>query len=325
MMKRILVPLDGSPLAERALAVAANLARSTDGALILVQALTLPVEYDALLLPQVTPLDIESKERVAQAYLTRQVDLPMLSGLPVATRVRTEAPALAILNVAAECRADMIVMTSHGRTGFGRWVFGSVAEHVARQAEVPVLMLRERQLPCWTDGPELVEMPPPPGQGGPVPVLRVLVPLDGSPLAETVLDPAASCVRALLEGVRRATGSEETASAGCLLHLVLVVRPMDTIAQNLPQALVVSGAKKYLGDVVARLHDTYPDMAVTSDVMAQSDVAGALLGILEGEEEYSLLAMATHGRTGITRWIWGSITERMVQKTHVPMLLVRPH
>ena len=74
MMKRILVPLDGSPLAERALAVAANLARSTDGALILVQALTLPVEYDSLLVPHLTPLDIESKGRAAQAYLTRQVN-----------------------------------------------------------------------------------------------------------------------------------------------------------------------------------------------------------------------------------------------------------
>ena len=325
MMKRILVPLDGSPLAERTLALAANLARSTDGALILVQALTLPVEYDSLLVPHLTPLDIESKERVAQAYLTRQVDLPMLSGLPVETRVRTEAPALAILNVAAECRADMIVMTSHGRTGFSRWVFGSVAEHVARQAEVPVLMLRERQLPFWTDGAELVEMPPTQRQGGPLPVLRVLVPLDGSPLAETVLDPAASCVRALVQGVRRATGSEVTSSGGCLLHLVLVVRPIDTIAENLPQALVVSGAKKYLGEVVAGLHDAYPDIPVTSDVIAQGDVAGALIEILDGEEEYSLLAMATHGRTGITRWIWGSITERMVQKTQLPILLVRPH
>ena len=325
MMKRILVPLDGSPLAERALAVAANLARPTDGALILVQALTLPVEYDSLLVPQLTPLDIKSKERVAQAYLTRQVDLPMLSGLPVETRVRTEAPALAILNVAAECRADMIVMTSHGRTGFGRWVFGSVAEHVARQAEVPVLMLRERQLPFWTDGPELVEMPATQGQGGPLPVLRVLVPLDGSPLAETVLDPAVNCVRALVQGVRRTTGSEATSSAGCLLHLVLVVRPIDTFAENLPQTLVVSGAKKYLGDVVAGLHDTYPDIPVTSEVIAQGDVAGALIGILEGEEEYSMLAMATHGRTGITRWIWGSITERMVQKTQLPILLIRPH
>jgi nucleotide-binding universal stress UspA family protein len=325
MMKRILVPLDGSPLAERALAVAANLARSTDGALILVQALTLPIEYNSLLVPQLAPLDIEGKERIAQAYLTRQADLPILADLPVETQVRTEAPALAILNVAAESQANMIVMTSHGRSGFGRWVFGSVAEHVARHAEVPVLMLRQSQLPFWTDGAELVELPPTERQAGSLPLLRVLVPLDGSPLAETVLDPAVSCMCALLRGARRAIGSEEAASPGCLLHLVLVVRPIDTVAENLPQALVVSGAKKYLGDVVARLHDTYPDIQVTSDVVAQGDVAEALIGILEDEEEYSLLAMATHGRTGIMRWIWGSITERMVQKTQLPILLIRPH
>ena len=323
MMKRILVPLDGSLLAERALAVAATLARSTDGALILVEALTLPVEYDSLLAPQVTPHEIEEKLRVAQAYLTRQVDLPILSDLPVETRVRTEAPALAILNVAAECRADMIVMTSHGRTGFSRWVFGSVAEHVARQAEIPVLMLRQR-LPFWTDGAELVEAPHSPSPVEPL-SLRVLVPLDGSPLAEAALDPAASCVRALVRGVKRATGPSVEKSAGCRLHLVLVVRPIDSIADNLPEVLVVSDAKKYLGEVVDQLNDTYPDVPVTSEVIASGDVAGAIVGILDSEDEYSLLAMATHGRTGILRWVWGSMTERVVQKTQLPILLVRPH
>jgi nucleotide-binding universal stress UspA family protein len=248
----------------------------------------------------------------------------MLSNLAVETQVRIEAPAPAILGVAAERRADMIVMTSHGRAGFSRWVFGSVAEHVARQAEVPVLMLRQSQPPVWTDGAELVEMLSTERQVRPLPLLRVLIPLDGSPLAEAVLEPAVSCVRVLLKGVRRAIGSEETASPGCLLHLVLVVRPLDSIVENLPQALVVSSAEKYLGEVSARLHDTYPDIQVTSEVLAQGDVADALTGILEGEEEYSLLAMATHGRAGITRWIWGSITECMVQKTQLPILLIHP-
>jgi nucleotide-binding universal stress UspA family protein len=164
MMNRILVPLDGSLLAEHALAVAAKLARSTGGTLILVQALAMPVEYGSPLVPQVVPLANEEQERQSQAYLTQKASLPMLCGLPSETAVLSEAPALAILNAAIDYQADMIVMTSHGRTGISRWVFGSVAEHVVRQAQVPVLVLRQHQLPFWIEGAELVEAPKTPGR-----------------------------------------------------------------------------------------------------------------------------------------------------------------
>jgi len=346
-MKRVLVPLDGSLLAEHALAVAAKLARSNDGLLILVQALALPVEYDAPLVPQVTPVgvDFAEHERRAQAYLTRQASLPMLSDLPVETCVLAEAPALAILNAATRYQADMIVMTSHGRTGVSRWVFGSVAEHVARQAQVPVLVLRQRQLPFWTEGAELLEPPKRPGMASTFPSLRVLVPLDGSPLAEAALEPAASCAVSLAREVEKATAAPP-GSTSCRLQLVLVVRPIDALAENMPEALVVSGAQRYLKRVADRLQEAHPEVVVSWTVVAGSDVADSLIAIAEGQElherreapvassqgvdmpssgEYTLLAMATHGRTGIMRWVWGSITERVVQRTQLPLLLVRPH
>ena len=89
-MKRILVPLDGSPLAERALGVAARLAQSTEGTPILVQALTLPVEYGSPFMPQVVPLSIREHDPQAEAYLTRLASLPVLAGLPVETAVLSE-------------------------------------------------------------------------------------------------------------------------------------------------------------------------------------------------------------------------------------------
>ena len=347
MMKRILVPLDGSLLAESALAVAAKLARSTDGMLILVQALALPVEYDSPLMPQVLPREVGDDDARVQAYLTRQASLPMLSGLPVKTAVLTAAPALSILNAATEYQADMIVMTSHGRTGVSRWVFGSVAEHVARQAHVPVLVLRQHQLPFWTEGAELVEAPKIPGLVEAFPQLRILVPLDGSPLAESVLEPAATCGVALVRGVELATRVPK-GSIGCLLHLVLVVRPIDILVENMPEALVVPGAEGYLQRIAAGLEASHPGVAVSWEVVTGSDVAGTLVTIANGAKsangqeavvtssegggapvpgesnEYTLLAMATHGRTGVMRWVWGSITERVVQKTELPVLLVRP-
>ncbi len=372
-MKRILVPLDGSSRAEHALAVAEKLARATGGTLILVRALTLPVEYDNPLVPQVLPLSIEEDQRCAQDYLTRQASLPMLSGLRVETDVRTESPALAILTAALEYGADLIVMTSHGRTGLSHWVFGSVAEHVIRQAHVPVLVLREHELPFWTGGAQLVIAPQEPQepqepqalqrklQAFTLAPLRVLVPLDGSSLAEQALDPAVTCALALARGVEQELHTVEASSApaACLLHLVMVIPPYETNAANMPEALALTGAEEYLTHLAERLHELYPGVVVTWEVLAGVDVADTLVTIAEGQrhtrraegqetvrtsaaepvarqnrrapafppeasEEFTLLAMATHGRTGVLRWVWGSITERVIHKTTLPVLLVRP-
>jgi nucleotide-binding universal stress UspA family protein len=294
-------------------------------------------------------------EREAQAYLTRMTELPMLSGLPVKTRLLTNSPALAILDAAAEYRADIIVMTSHGRTGVSRWVFGSVAEHVARQSHMPVLVLRPRELPFWTEGAELVESPKAPAETEPsLPVLHVLVPLDGSPLAEAVLEPAAECAAALVRGVEQAI-KVPSGSVTAVLHLVLVVRPIDSVAENAPESLLVSGAQTYLRQAAERTHSAHPCVSITWEVASALDVADYLVTLLEDHLEadsehpapvptdtsgrgrseqadrpalpprpYTLLAMATHGRSGITRWVWGSITERVVQKTRLPLLLVHP-
>jgi nucleotide-binding universal stress UspA family protein len=342
MMKRILVPLDGSALAERALAVAAKLARASDGELILVQALSATVEYGSPFVPDMVPLAVVADDREAQGYLTRLTELPMLSGLLVKTYILADVPALAILNAATKYQADMIVMTSHGRTGITRWVFGSVAEHVARQAHLPVLILRRSQTPFWTVGAELVASLQTPGATVPsFPELRVLVPLDGSPLAEAVLEPAAECAAALVRGVEQST-MVPTGSIPAVLHLVLVVRPFDSLAENVPETLVVSGAQKYLGQVAERMRSAHPEVHLTWEVASAGDVAQYLVTLLQEDLEpardrpgltpeeahalppYTLLAMATHGRTGIIRWVWGSITERVVQKTQLPLLLVRP-
>ena len=227
------------------------------------------------------------------------------------------------------------------------WVFGSVAEHVAREAKVPVLLLREHELPFWTEGAEQAGMPKAVGQVGTFPSLRILVPLDGSPLAETVLEPAACCVVSLARGTELAIGIPE-GSIECLLDFVLILRPLDITLENMPGALVLTGAETYLNRVANRIVGAHPGLAVSWDIVAGTDVADTLVRIVEGKEpiegqkvlltsgksgptpgrgeprEYDLLAMATHGRTGIMRWVWGSITERVVQKTKLPLLLVRP-
>jgi nucleotide-binding universal stress UspA family protein len=268
----------------------------------------------------------------------------MLCGIPVETALLGEPPAVSILNSVTAFRADMIVMTSHGRTGMGRWIFGSVAEHVAREATVPVLVLREHRPSFWTQGAEQVEAPTTAPQMDTFPPLRVLVPLDGSPLAEAVIEPAARCAVALARGVEQVTRAP-TGSVGCSLHFVLILLPSDILLENLPATLLLAGAETYFKGVANRLDRAYPGLIGTWEVVASNDIAGTLVRLVEGKDpvegervlltsteagatqetgEYGLLAMATHGRTGISRWVWGSITERVVQKTHLPLLLVRP-
>jgi nucleotide-binding universal stress UspA family protein len=324
MLKRILVPLDGSELAERALAVAARLARQNNGSLLLVQAVEMPIAYDAWI-PATFAMALPEREREAKAYLTRQAELPMLSGIPTRTDLPRGAAAQAILNAADEYSADLIVMTSHGRTGVRHWVFGSVAEHVARQSKIPVLVLRQSQFPFWVQGAELVNGVPRVPDKLAISGLRVLVPLDGSPLAEAALEPAASCAVSLVRGVEQATGSAQ-GSVGCHLHLALVLLPFETLAENMPEALVLTGAETYLQRVAKRLCSAHPGLEITWEVYAAGDVAESLVKLLQRDktgEPFTMLAMATHGRTGVMRWIWGSITERVIHKTQLSLLVVR--
>ena len=217
-------------------------------------------------------------------------------------------------------------MTSHGRTGVSHWVFGSVAEHVARQARIPVLILRQRQSPFWVQGAELVNALHGACGSVTIPDLRVHVPLDGSPLAEAALEPAASCAVSLARGVEQATGAVQ-GSVGCRLHLALVVRPFETLAENMPEALVLTGAETYLQRVAERLRAAHPGLEITWEVYAADDVgrvAGEAAQDDKTGESFTLLAMATHGRTGVKRWMWGSITERVTHKTGLPLLVICP-
>jgi nucleotide-binding universal stress UspA family protein len=84
----------------------------------------------------------------------------------------------------------------------------------------------------------------------------------------------------------------------------------------------VGGAQKYLREAAESVRSAHPEANVTWEVGTAGDVAEYLVTLLQ--PSYTLLAMATHGRTGIIRWVWGSITERVVQQTRLPLLLVRP-
>ncbi len=123
MFKTILVPLDGSPRAEQALPVAARLARASEGSLVLMQVVTPPLDYwsyqsgVSMLHEQMAETSIAEAETYL-ALLARSQDL---AGIKIKTEVMYGTAAQSILHVAHTRRADLVVMCSHGRTGFSRW------------------------------------------------------------------------------------------------------------------------------------------------------------------------------------------------------------
>lgn len=146
MFQKIMVPLDGSKLAEQAIPHAVSLASKTGAKVILVRAMLLPVISPAAW----TTIDIarirDDEEQAVTSYLAELCHKLEEENLRVASVALEGEAAQVLLDVAEEKNVDLIVMTSHGRTGLNRWLFGSVAEKVVRHAPCPVLTVGARSL-----------------------------------------------------------------------------------------------------------------------------------------------------------------------------------
>src|SRR5215472_2641277 len=206
MISKMLVGLDGSPLGERTLPYAEALARAAGASVCLVQVVPLSDERERLqeenprLLPYMVavpgapPATEKVEERAARHGATRYVDAIATrlgaAGVPTEAVVVRGEPAAALAAEAIQRRADLVLLSTHGRSGLGRWVFGSVAEGVLARSDVPVLLVR-----AAVAGPT----PRLPGPKAPI-----VVPLDGSPLAEQAIPVAATLARALSAEIRLA-------------------------------------------------------------------------------------------------------------------------
>jgi nucleotide-binding universal stress UspA family protein len=322
MFKQILVPLDGSKRAERALPVAARIVRATGGSLVLLRVVSPGIEYGGNLTQPVilsTPDGVETGEIEATQYLAEIARSDVLAGIETKREVFYGASVAIILAVAAEHGIDAIVMGSHGDTSFKRWMFGSVAQKVACQSPVPVLVLHEGGTAPIGPHPD-AEQP-----------LRILVPLDGSPMSEAVLEPAAHLIAAL-------AGPERGA-----LHLLRVIDLPSTGGHLKSQAHIRAGmleevkrdAQTYLSALVARLREgplANLKLLITCSVALDVDVAHAISRVAENGEDAEgagifggcdLIAMATHGSGGLQRWAMGSVTERVLGATQLPLLVIR--
>ena len=285
MLNTILVPLDGSALAERALPFARAIAQSSGAQLLLLH----------LARGRSTEPEAEHEDPVPRLEAVRAA--LRAAGLQAELKLRElddETAGAAIARLALETGSDLIVMSSHGRGGLGRWLYGSVADEVMRLASLPLIVVPAASKMDW------------PAQGR----REILVSLDGSETGEASLSAAADLVRTL---------------GGRLFLLRVVEIPTALYAEGLaytaydPEA-ELEAAKAYLAETAARLRQEGLDVQTSAEV----EFPVSAIVALAQEREVDLIAMATHGRGGLARLVLGSVATGVLQRAGRPVLLVRP-
>ncbi|MFN8511150.1 MAG: universal stress protein [Chloroflexia bacterium] len=290
MTKQILVPLDGSPLAERALPYAESLARAIEARVVLLRA----VEAHAFTGRGRAKARMAAMAE-AEAYLDgiaaplRERGLTVDAALPYGNAPDTIADEIAFRAI------DLVVMATHGRSGLGRFVYGSVAARVLHEAEAPVLLVR-----AWEGqaGGSFDEVP------------RIVVPLDGEPFAEAALPVA----------------RELAAALGGQLLLVRAILPPevagvpDMYYANFDPEAELASAMAYLERIAAKGGETgHP-----AQVIAQVGMPAALIPEVARTNRAAFVVMATHGRSGFGRHVLGSVADATLRLGTTPLLLVRP-
>lgn len=299
----ILVPLDATDLSERALVFAVALARRSGGRLTLV---SVPLLYHL----DITALHPYPGGRSAPDYIAPPVELIQASvaeaeqylqltaarlsreGLRVDAKVVSSMPTDAILDLAESSGADLIVMATHGRGGVSRWAIGSVTDKVLQAAPCPVIVLRGgRQR-------ELTQLS------------NILVPLDGSPLAE-------ACLARLLPLAK---------AFEARLALVQVIVPLETLPIEIVGAMLAA-EELYREDVAGYLETQAERLRaegldVSTEVLLGDSVAETLLERC-GRDDVDLVALSTHGRGGLRRWAFGSVADMLVRHADMPVFVVR--
>lgn len=289
----ILVPLDGSELAEGVLPYAGALARAFDAPLLLV-AVHEHAERDlAETFPYVSG-DLEEKAAEHARTFLERGRAALGPGLTVEVDVRAGEPGNEIIEAAHAAGARAIAIATHGRSGIGRWLYGSTASHVLRNAGVPVLAV----------GPHGLEAPHRDVTFG-----HVLVPLDGSALGDAAL-PVARTVATKL---------------GSRVSLVRAVRwAVQSYPYSMPEAYVPQIDDELETAATAYLRGKQKELAsVPNDAyVVRGAIAEGLLEFID-REAVDLVVMTTHARAGLARMALGSTAERLLQGS-APVLLLRP-
>lgn len=310
MNRKMVVPLDGSELAERALGYAKTpVARI--GAEVTLLHICGPEEChcDAEKCT-VQPMHRVYVEHTAQMF-RNELEAVAAPKIEIGWEVLVGDPATQIVSYARERNADRIIMASHGRSGVGRWVLGSVADKVARESPVPLVIIR-----ASAEEAERSDLPD----------RKILVLLDGSDMAEQVLPYAIEHAEmSSREVVLLRVCEPPDIESSFIYHLTRTDYPPTKPLQRedyVEEAIAKckDETKEYLTGIERRFKDD--GLEVSSEILVGKP-ADEIVDYV-GKNPFNLIAMTTHGRSGLSRWAFGSVADRVLHATSNPLLLVRP-
>lgn len=310
MYRSILVPLDGSGFGEDAIPVALRLAEQAGGRVHLVHVHVAPslVYGDAAV-----AVDNQIEEALRwheRAYLENLADaLKKSSDVPVETSLIGGDIIEGLESQIAEDDVDLVVMTSHGRGRLARFFLGSFADELVRKSSVPVLFVRA--------GEAMAYPTPHPG------FRRIMIPLDGSSLAEEILEPA-TAVNIPGESVYLLLRIIRPMVLGNVDNLDMVSDQIGPVVMKGLEATFTEeckAAEDYLASVAVRMKKQ--GLRVETAWIAHEDPSAAILDAIK-DHDIDLMAIATHGRSGFRRLILGSVADKLLRCADIPVLVHRP-
>lgn len=304
MYHRILVPLDGSPFAEGVLGYLSQVDHQDDCEILLVQILE-QERYGAYLTPGPLPISsqpVSEWKQHTERYHARLADTLRSQGYQVRSQiVHGNDVAGEICRVADVERVNLIAMTTHGRAGLPRWLMGSVASRVVSATDKPVFLVHPNE-----QTRERV-----------VSLRRILVPLDGSRLAELALNVAGALARSREAGLVLVRALEPETVIGADSATSDPGSPIPATAQLTTVERDV--ADLYMADVVEAMKNTNK---IEQALIVHGSPAEVIIDSAE-MNDIDLIVMSTHGRSGVSRWVYGSVAEKVLHSAPCPLLLLR--
>ncbi len=330
MFNRILVPLDGSTLAERAIPHAEQFARIFGSSIVLLQVLD-PTSYHENPNP-VDPLSWQIRKAEADMYMNgvaARLRQDLLESAPegsdneeekarVEYAIREGKTAENIVNFAHAENIDLLVISTHGSGGLSRWNISSVTQKVINLIYLPVLIVRAYNLP----GIE--------GEAARVHYRRILLPIDSSRRAECALPAGIALARGKISAnLPPDTPAPPDTALTSKLILAAVIKPPEIpipepypleIGQLSEQLMQASrqAVNDYLNEMKVRL-----SVECETCLIENNSVSSAIQDLADQEEDIDLVVLCAHGYTGQSTWPYGSVARNYMEHGNKPALVIQ--
>lgn len=298
MFARVIVPIDHSEASEAAVPLAAHLAERRSIPLVLLHVIEMSPEFTAYIHGESEVDAMLSLEEASQKHLRGIA--ATVTNVEVSTIVLRGQPAARIVEYVDDLKDSIVVMSSHGHTGFRRMILGSTTSRVVHAAPAPVIITRAPE----DDKPVKV----------PDAIQKVLVPLDGSTFAEHALHAVYELISRDDVMVRLVRVPEVIAYPSTMYGAA----SYETVDAYM--TAMQSESEDYLKRMAEQLQ---PRPGTVSWEVRDGATSAA---ILEAAKEFDadLIAMASHGRTGFRRFLLGSVAEQVLREADAPVMLVGP-